>query len=88
MTSSSSRKIRLSQNTKHVLATLPDERKKDFQVVLERIASNPEPDGVTKILIEGFPYAVPVTAAAGGGFQFLYRVQEDGSMWVGGIHPV
>ena len=88
MTSSSSRKIHLSQNTKHVLAPLPDERKKDFQVALERITSNPDPDGVTKILIEGFPYAAPVTVAAGGGFQFLYKVQEDGSMWVGGIHSV
>jgi hypothetical protein len=67
---------------------LPDERKRDFQVALERIASNPEPDGMTKILIEGFPYAHPVTVAAGGGFQLIYRVQEDGSMWVGGIHLV
>ena len=84
MTSPSSRRVHLSENTKRILATLPHARKMDFTRALERVASDPTPDGDSKAEI-GFPYESGVRVFGGEGFQFVYKVGSDDSVRIGAI---
>ena len=63
---SSSRRIHLGGIAKCFIATLTDARKLDFQEALVRLGSGPEPDGASKIALNGFPYQPGINAIGAG----------------------
>ncbi len=85
MASPSSKRIHLSEHTKRLLATLTDQRKMDFTAALELLATDPLPDGHSKISLDGFPYRPGTCVYANHGFILTYRVQDDESIHIAAL---
>ena len=85
MTDHSSRRIHLGKNSKRSVANLTPERLADFKKALERMASNPEPDGRSKVAIHWFPEPGLIAYSA---LEFLmkYKIVEDGGIYVAAVY--
>ena len=85
MANQSSRRIHLGKNSKRTISNLSLERCLEFSEALEQLASDPEPDGKSKVSLGFFPYQPEIIGYANLGFWMTYKFVDD-ELYVASVH--
>lgn len=77
--------VHIGTNAKRYVSKLPDDRRLAFTAAIERLMSDPEPNGRSKICVDWFPYYPGIVAYSGFGFVIKYKLDEK-ELHIGSVY--
>ena len=76
----------ISDPARSFLESLSELDRGEFFRVLDSLLSNPHPDGVSKVLLDFFPYPPETFGFTGGEFWITYKFINAAVIGIAGVH--